>query len=194
MPSTNFLSIIPPGRRPRLTRINRYEGSCHKSRAHVSIVTRTRINRYEPPMMVAGDAHWPITTSTSPDIDIDTARQRHRYRPMRMGNDSRRRCQPSLRGMQWHGYKNRKGVAPLQNFAFCVKSWCRIFPRTISGISDTNLSATPAQGRLKRSKIKRREAIKSPIPTTSKGKECLLTALNTARRNSLPLGRVGVGL
>ena len=177
-----------------MTRISRYEGSCHKSRAHVSIVTRTRINRYEPPMMVAGDAHWPTTTSTPPDIDIDTARQRHRYRPMRMGNDSRGRCQPSLRGMQWYGYKSRKGVVTFQSFTLSVKSWCRIFPRTISGISDTNLSAAPAQGRLKRSKIKRREAITSPIPTTSKDKECLLTALNTARRDSLPLGRVGVGL
>lgn len=131
-----------------MARINRYEGSCHKSRAHVSIVTRTRINRYEPPMMVAGDAHWPTTTSTPPDIDIDTARQRHRYRPMRMGNDSRGRCQPSLRGMQWYGYKSRKGVVPFQVIALCVKSWCRIFPRTISGISDTNLSAAPAHGRL----------------------------------------------
>ena len=174
-----------------MARISRYEGSCHKSRAHVSIVTRTRINRYEPPMMVAGDAHWPITTSTPPDIDIDTARQRHRYRPMRMGNDGRGQCQLSLRGMRWYGYKNRKGVAPLQNFALCVKSWCRIFPRTISGISDTNLSAAPSQGRLKRSKIKRREAIKSPIPTTSKGKECLLTALNTARRSSRSLRKAG---
>ena len=153
-------------------------------------------------MMVAGDAHWPITTSTPPDIDIDTARQRHRYRPMRMGNDSRGRCQPFFCGMQWHGYKNRKGVAPLQSFTLSVKSWCPIFPRTISGISDTNLSAAPAHGRLKRSKIKNdkpnkglspilsagRKATINPIPTTSKGKECLLTALNTARRNSLPLG------
>lgn len=158
-----------------MPRISRYEGSCHKSRAHVSIVTRTRINRYEPPMMVAGDAHWPTTTSTPPDIDIDTCRKRYRYRSMRMGNVGRWRCQPFFRGMQWHGNKSRKGVVPLQNFAPCVKSWCRIFPRTISGISDTNLSAAPAHGRLKRSKIKRREAIKSPIPTTSKGKKRHLT-------------------
>ena len=172
-----------------MARISRYESSCHKSRAHVSIVTRTRIKRYEPPMMVAGDAHWPTTTSTPPDIDIDTARQRHRYRPMRMGNDSRGRCQPSLRGMQWYGYKSRKGVVTFQSFTLSVKSWCRIFPRTISGISDTNLSAAPAHGRLKRSKIKKekpnkglspilpkgRIAITSPIPTISKGKECLLT-------------------
>lgn len=72
----------------------------------------------------------------------------------------------------------------------CVKSWCRIFPRTISGISDTNLSAAPVQGRLKRSKIKKekpnkglspilskgRIAITNPIPTTFKGKERPLTA------------------
>ena len=147
-----------------------------------------RINRYELPMMVAGDAHWLTTTSTPPDIDIDTARQRHRYRPMRMGNDSRGRCQPSLRGMQWHGYKSRKGVAPLQNFALCVKSWCPIFPRTISGISDTNLSAAPAQGRLKRSKIKRREAIKSPIPTTSKGEEAPYNRLKHSKKGLPPLG------
>ena len=153
-----------------MTRISRYEGSCHKSRAHVSIVTRTRINRYEPPMMVAGDAHLPTTTSTPPDNDIDTARQRHRYRPMRMGNDGRGRCQPSLRGMQWHGYKSQKGVAPFQNFAICVKSWCRIFPRTISGISDTNLSAAPAQGRLKRSKIKKREAQQRLLPNPLQGR------------------------
>lgn len=172
-----------------MARISRYEGSCHKSRAHVSIVTRIRINRYEPPMMVAGDARWPTTTSTPPDIDIDTARQRHRYRPMRMGNDSCGRCQPSFRGMQWHGNKSRKGVVTFQSFTLSVKSWCRIFPRTISGISDTNLSAAPAHGRLKRSKIKKekhnkglspilpkgRIAITSPIPTISKGKECLLT-------------------
>ncbi|WP_158214706.1 MULTISPECIES: hypothetical protein [unclassified Prevotella] len=107
-----------------------------------------------------------------------------------------------------YGYKSRKGVAPFHGFALCVKSWCRIFPRTISGISDTNLSAAPAQGRLKRSKIKKekpnrgispilskgRKATISPISTTSKGKEHLLTALNTVRRDSLPLGRVGVGL
>ena len=153
-----------------MTRISRYEGSCHKSRAHVSIVTRTRINRYEPPMLVAGDAHLPTTTSTPPDNDIDTARQRHRYRPMRMGNDGRGRCQPSLRGMQWHGYKSQKGVAPFQNFAICVKSWCRIFPRTISGISDTNLSAAPAQGRLKRSKIKKEKPNRDFSPILSKGR------------------------
>lgn len=89
-----------------------------------------------------------------------------------------------------YGYKSRKGVAPFHGFALCVKSWCRIFPRTISGISDTNLSAAPAHGRLKRSKIKKekpnkglspilpkgRIAITNPIPTTSKGKEYLLTA------------------
>jgi len=106
-----------------------------------------------------------------------------------------------------YGYKSRKGVAPFHCFALCVKSWCRIFPRTISGISDTNLSAVPAHGRLKRSKIKNeqpnkglspilhqgRKATISPISTTSKGKEHLLTALNTARRDSLPLGRVGEG-
>lgn len=91
--------------------------------------------------------------------------------------------------MQWHGYKSRKGVAPFQSFTLSVKSWCRIFPRNISGISDTNLSAAPAHGRLKRSKIKKekpnkvlspilpkgRIAITNPISTTSKGKECLLT-------------------
>ena len=107
-----------------------------------------------------------------------------------------------------YGYKSWKGVAPFQSFALCVKSWCRIFPRTISGISDTNLSAAPAHGRLKRSKIKKkkpnrdlfpilskgRKAIISPISTSSKGKERHLTALNTARRSTLPLGRVGEGL
>lgn len=89
-----------------------------------------------------------------------------------------------------YGYKSRKGVAPFHGFALCVKSWCRIFPRTISGISDTNLSAAPAHGRLKRSKIKKekpnkdlspilpkgRKATISPIPTISNGKEYLLTA------------------
>ena len=88
-----------------------------------------------------------------------------------------------------YGYKSRKGVAPFHGFALCVQSWCRIFPRTISRISDTNLSAAPAHGRLKRSKIKKekpnkglspilpkgRIAITSPIPTISNGKECLLT-------------------
>ena len=91
--------------------------------------------------------------------------------------------------MQWYGYKSRKGVVTFQSFALCVKSWCRIFPITISGISDTNLSAAPAHGRLKRSKIKNdkpnrdlspilskgRKATINPIPTTSKGKEYLLT-------------------
>ena len=57
-------------------------------------------------------------------------------------------------------------------------------------------------GRLKRSKIKKekpnngispilskgRKATISHISTTSKGKEHLLTALNTVRRDSLPLG------
>uniref|UniRef100_UPI004024F5FD hypothetical protein n=1 Tax=Prevotella sp. TaxID=59823 RepID=UPI004024F5FD len=89
-----------------------------------------------------------------------------------------------------YGYKSRKGVAPFHGFALCVKSWCRIFPRIISGISDTNLSAAPSQGRLKRSKIKKEQpnrdlspilpkgriATISPISTTSKGKEYLLTA------------------
>ena len=94
---------------------------------------------------------------------------------------------PPLRVM--YGYKSRKGVAPLHGFALCVKSWCRTFQRTISGISDTNLNAPPAHGRLKRSKIKKekpnkglspilpkgRIAITNPISTTSKGKEYLLT-------------------
>ena len=89
-----------------------------------------------------------------------------------------------------YGYKRRKCVAPFQSFALSVKSWCRIFPRTISGISDTNLSAAPAHGRLKRSKIKKekpnsglspilskgRKATINLIPTTSKGKEYPLTA------------------
>ena len=88
-----------------------------------------------------------------------------------------------------YGYKSRKGVAPFHGFVLCVKSWSRIFPRTISGISDTNLSAAPVHGRLKRSKIKKekpnkglspilykgRKATISPISTTSKGKEYLLT-------------------
>ena len=171
-----------------MTRINRYEGSCHKSRAHVSIVTRTRINRYEPPMMVAGDAHWPITTSTRPistsippDNDIDTVRCA--WAMIVAGGANH----PSAYAM--YGYKSRKGVAPFHGFALCVKSWCRIFPRTISGLSDTNLSAAPAHGRLKRSKIKKekpnkglspilskgRKATISPISTISKGKERLLT-------------------
>ena len=172
MPSTNFLTIIPPRGTPSV-------GSYQPLRGLVAYVTRSRVNCYE-----------------------DT------YQPLRAANDRRGRCQPSFRGMQWHGYKSRKGVAPFHGFALCVQSWCRIFPRTISGISDTNLSAAPAQGRLKRSKIKKekpnrgispilskgRKATISPISTTSKGKEHLLTALNTARRDSLPLGRVGVGL
>ena len=57
-----------------MARINRYEGTCHKSRGYVSIVTRTRINRYEPPMLAAGDACWLITASIPPDNDIDTVR------------------------------------------------------------------------------------------------------------------------
>ena len=172
MPSTNFLTIIPPRATPSV-------GSYQLLRGLVPQVTWLRINCYE-----------------------DT------YQPLRAANDRRGRCQPSFRGMQWHGYKSRKGVAPFHGFALCVKSWCRIFPRTISGISDTNLSASPAQGRLKRSKIKKekpnnglspilskgRKVTINPIPTTSKGKAHLLTALNTARRDSLPLGRVGVGL
>ena len=100
-----------------------------------------------------------------------------------------------------YGYKSRKGVAPFHGFALCVKIWCRIFPRTISGISDTNLSAAPAHGRLKRSKIKKekpnkglspilskgRKATINPISTTSKGKEYLLTD-KTQQKGLPPLG------
>lgn len=115
-----------------MARISRYEGSCHKSRGYVSIVTRTRNNRYEPPMIVAGGANHPSAYAM-------------------------------------YGYKSRKGVAPFHGFALCVKSWCRIFPRTISGISDTNLSAAPAQGRLKKEQNRKREAQQRPLPNPSQG-------------------------
>ena len=68
-----------------------------------------------------------------------------------------------------YGYKSRKGVAPFHGFALCVKSWCRIFPRTISGISDTNLSAAPAHGRLKKEQNRKREAQQRPLPNPLQG-------------------------
>ena len=55
----------------------------------------------------------------------------------------------------------------------------------VVGVVDRSLSPILSKGR---------KVTINPIPTTSKGKAHLLTALNTARRDSLPLGRVGVGL
>ena len=65
-------SIPRHGQCPRLARNGRYEVTYRPIRAHVSIVTCPRFIRYEPPMMVAGDAHRPITISTQADNDIQT--------------------------------------------------------------------------------------------------------------------------
>ena len=74
-----------------------------------------------------------------------------------------------------YGYKSQKGVAPFHDFALCVKSRCRIFPRTILGISDTNLSAALAHSRLKRSKIKKKKPNRDISPILPKGRIVIKT-------------------
>ena len=60
------------GQCPRLARNGRYEVTYRPIRAHVSIATSPRFIRYEPPMMVAGDAHRPTTASTLPESPSPT--------------------------------------------------------------------------------------------------------------------------